>query len=65
MGIKRILDTILFVELAVAAVLCGICFYLSVISFMPPALSLMYIIIGVCLYCLGTHYYDFTEIKSK
>ena len=65
MGIKRILETILFVELAVAAVICGIGFYLSVLSFLPPVLSLIYIIISVCLYCLGTYYYDFTERKNK
>lgn len=65
MGIRKILETILFVELAVAAVLCGIGFYLSVVSFISPALSLIYVIIGICLYCLGTHYYDFTERKNK
>lgn len=65
MGIRKILETILFVELAVAAVLCGVYFYLSVVSFISPTLSLIYIIIGVCLYCLGTHYYDFTERKNK
>lgn len=65
MGIRKILEAILFVELAAAAVLCGICFYLSIVSFIAPELSLIYIIIGICLYCLGTHYYDFTERKNK
>ena len=65
MGIKRILEAILFVELAVAAVLCGIGFYISIVSFISPELSLVYVIIGICLYCLGTHYYDFMERKNK
>lgn len=65
MELKRILDIILLVELAIASVLCGICFYLSIVSFLPPVLSLIYVIIGVCLYCLGTHYYDFIERKTK
>lgn len=64
MGIKRILEVILLVELLIGAIMCGIGFYLSVISFLPPVLSLIYVIISVCLYCLGTHYYDFTERKK-
>ena len=65
MGIKRILEVILLVELAVAAVTCGIGFYLSIVNFISPELFLIYVIIGICLYCLGTNYYDFTERKNK
>ena len=65
MGLKRFLDIFLLLELAVGATLCGILFYLSVISFLHPALSLIYVIIFIWLYCLGTHYYDFIERKKK
>lgn len=62
--VKRILECVLLIMVLAGGVYSGICFYLAFTGNIPPELTLIYLIIGVCLYSLGTHYFDYSDIKK-